>query len=271
MRGPERSAAGNTPSKHGALRALTFDYWDTLYEGLALPERVSFRQAAIRRMLHELGCSIDDSEFVKLYKASGEEAERWWRDEHRGYSAEERIRWLLAKLSIERPRDCQHISRAIQAVDDGLLVLPPHLLPDVGDSLRELSTKFQLGIISDTGFASGRAQDRLLEKDGLRRLFQATVYSVDIGHAKPRREPFEAALEQLGVAPHEALHIGDNERTDIRGALDAGMRAVRVDIVKQNGPSAAEYVARTFAELRDYLLSLATSASTLAPVERAGA
>ena len=53
------------------------------------------------------------------------------------------------------------------------------------------------------------------------------------------------------------LHIGDNERTDVRGALDAGMRAIRVDFVRQNGPSAAELVASSFDELTDYLTSVA--------------
>ena len=238
-------------------RVVTFDYWDTLYEGLAVPERVEFRRAALRRMLSDLGCAIADVEFAELYRESGVEAERWWRDEHRGYTAEERIRWLLRKLAIDRPAGCEHIGRAIQAVDDGLLMLPPRLFDGVAESLGRLSAEFELGIISDTGFASGRAQDRLLEKDGIRRMFRATIYSADIGHAKPRREPFDAALAVFGVEPHEIIHVGDNERTDVRGALAVGMRAVRVDFVKQTGPSSAEFVARTFDELRDYLFAQA--------------
>ena len=108
----------------------------------------------------------------------------------------------------------------------------------------------------DTGFASGKAQDALLERDRLRSRFEVTVYSVDVGHAKPRREPFRAAMDALGLPPTEILHIGDNERTDVRGALDAGMRAIRVDFVRQNGPSAAELVASSFSELTEYLLGL---------------
>jgi FMN phosphatase YigB (HAD superfamily) len=76
---------------------------------------------------------------------------------------------------------------------------------------------------------------------------------MDVGHAKPRREPFDAALRALGVAAGEAVHVGDDERTDVRGALGAGMRAIRLDLVKQRGPSQAEFVARSYAELVDYL------------------
>jgi putative hydrolase of the HAD superfamily len=237
------------------LRAVTFDYWDTLYTGAVLPERMTLRQSAVRRMLGDLGHTIEDEDFTALYQASGHEADRWWREEHRGYTAAERIRWILQRLSIERPEDCEHIARAVQAVDDALIEYPPPLLPGAAEALAAIAPRFRLGIISDTGFASGKAQDALLARDGLRELFDVTVYSVDIGHAKPRREPFRAALDALGLQPNEVLHIGDNERTDVRGALDAGMRAIRVDFVRQTGPSAAELVASSFDELTEYLLT----------------
>ncbi len=236
------------------LSALTFDYWDTIYEGAAEPERKVRRQAALRRMLERIGRPVTEEEFVSLYAASGREAERWWREEHRGYTAAERIRWMLARLQVDRPEDCEHVAAACRAVDEVLVELPPLLIAGARSALQLVAGRVPLAIISDTGFASGSAQDRLLERDGLLTLFGARIYSVDLGHAKPRREPFTAALEALGVSAPEVIHIGDNERTDVRGALEAGMRAVRVDFNGSRGPSAAEFVARSFAELRDYLL-----------------
>ena len=235
------------------LRAITFDYWDTLYTGAVLAERMTLRQTALRCMLADLGHEIAEDALQKLYHESGKEADRWWRDEHRGYTAADRIRWILKRLAIERPADCEHVARAVTAVDDALLAYPPPLLPGAERAVASIGSRFRLGIISDTGFASGRAQDALLDRDGLRAKFDVTVYSVDIGHAKPRPEPFRAALTALGLEPSNVLHIGDNERTDVRGALDVGMRAIRVDFVKQSGPSSAELVARTFDELTEYL------------------
>ena len=40
------------------LRAITFDYWDTLYTGAVLTERMTLRQTALRRMLTDLGHEI---------------------------------------------------------------------------------------------------------------------------------------------------------------------------------------------------------------------
>ena len=239
-------------------RAVTFDYWDTLYTGAVLPERMKLRQTALQRMLADLGHAIAEEELATLYHESGKEADRWWRDEHRGYTAAERIRWILQRLSIERPGDCEHVARACTAVDDALIQYPPPLLDGADAAVRQIADRYRLGIISDTGFASGKAQDDLLRRDGLRSLFEVTVYSVDIGHAKPRREPFAAALDALAIPPEDVIHIGDNERTDVRGALDMGMRAIRVDFVRQNGPSSAEFVARTFDELTEYLAGAAS-------------
>ena len=238
-----------------ALRAVTFDYWDTLYADGPTLERGVLGFAAIRTLLDAFGRSLPDAEFTALCSAADAEATRWWRDEHRGYQTQEIIRWMLARVDLERPADCEHVATAERAINDALLAHPAPLVPGAGDGLARLGSVYSLGIISDTGFASGQAQDRLLAHDQLLSLFRATVYSMDVGHAKPRPEPFAAALRALGTSPAETLHVGDNERTDIRGALAAGLRAVRVDFVRQGGPSQAEFVARSFEELTQYLLS----------------
>ncbi|MEO8560822.1 MAG: HAD family hydrolase [bacterium] len=236
------------------LRALTFDYWDTLYEGGALPERVALRRTAVGALLGAYGRALPEEQLRLLYDASGREAERWWSEEQRGYTTTDRLRWILDRASIA-PRDgCEHVAAAADAVDNALLMLPPAMLVGAWQMLRTLQRHFTLAVISDTGFASGRAQDRLLEKDGARGYFSSTIYSMDVGHAKPRPEIFATAVDTLGIPPHEILHIGDNERTDVKGALAAGFRAVRLDVVRAGGPSEGEFVARSYGELTEYLL-----------------
>ncbi|MGQ0648561.1 MAG: HAD family hydrolase [Gemmatimonadaceae bacterium] len=237
------------------IRAITLDYWDTIYVGAALPDRVARRREALFAMVERLGGVISALEFDTLYRESAKEADRWWREEHRGYRTADRIRWLLNKLAIERPENCEHIAHMVATVDETLLQFPPPLLPGAREALEALGSRFALAIISDTGFASGDAQNAVLERDGVLGHFQATIYSMDVGHAKPRPEIFTAALNALGVAPGEALHVGDNERTDVGGALGLGMRAVRLDAVRQSGETRAEYVARSLPDLADYLLT----------------
>jgi putative hydrolase of the HAD superfamily len=233
--------------------AITFDYWNTLYAGVSDPTRLARRRRAMGRLLADLGAAVADAELEALYAESGREAERWWRDEQRGYTTADRVRWILARVGIERPEGCEHVARACAVVDEVLLELPPALLPGAADTVRALAARHPLGIVSDTGFASGRAQDRLLARDGILEAFGARVYSMDVGHAKPRPEPFAAAVRALGVPAARVIHIGDDERTDVGGALAAGMRAIRVDFVARRGASDAEFVARSYEELMEYL------------------
>ena len=230
------------------LTAVTLDFWDTIYLGSSTPERVRRRHEALQAMLRDLGRELPADEFKALYHASYEEAERWW-VEQRGYTTADRIRWLLGQLEIERPEDCGFIARAVDEIDATLTDVPPPLIPGAAEGIRELASRFKLAIVSDTGFPSGRAQNRLLEQDGLLQYFTATIYSGEIGHCKPRPEPFRKALELLGASPDEAIHVGDIERTDVAGALGVGMRAVRLDAVRANGSTDAELVATTFAEV----------------------
>jgi 2-haloacid dehalogenase len=46
---------------------------------------------------------------------------------------------------------------------------------------------------------------------------------------KPHPLIFQKALEQLGLAPHEVLHVGDSEVDDVQGAKAAGLQVAWVN------------------------------------------
>ena len=57
----------------------------------------------------------------------------------------------------------------------------------------------------------------------------AVVGSRVHGYVKPHPTIFQAALEQLGVEPGEAVMVGDSLEEDIAGARALGMRAILMD------------------------------------------
>jgi putative hydrolase of the HAD superfamily len=63
---------------------------------------------------------------------------------------------------------------------------------------------------------------------GLLERLDAVVLASDAGAAKPDPRAFAAALRRLGVAPAEALFVGDDAARDLEGARRAGLRAVDV-------------------------------------------
>ena len=238
------------------IRAVSLDFWDTIYTGAATPERVSLRRRAVGDLLAAYGKQLPPEEVERLYHEAGREADRWWREEHRGYTTTERLNLLLHRAELIARDGCEHVAACARAVDDALETYPPPLLPGARELVERLAARFPLVIVSDTGFASGAAQDRLLARDGILDLFVARIYSADVGWAKPRPEPFDAAVQALadrGIGRREIVHVGDIERTDVAGALAAGMRAIRLDVVRQSGPSAAEHVAVRMAEVGEYV------------------
>jgi 2-haloalkanoic acid dehalogenase type II len=53
---------------------------------------------------------------------------------------------------------------------------------------------------------------------------QYVVISEAVRAYKPHPLIFQRALEQLGLPPHEVLHVGDSEIDDVKGARMAGLR-----------------------------------------------
>jgi putative hydrolase of the HAD superfamily len=62
------------------------------------------------------------------------------------------------------------------------------------------------------------------------------VTSALVGYEKPDERTYRAALDPLGVAPEDALHIGDQPRSDVAGALRIGMRAALIDRYGRHDP-----------------------------------
>ena len=70
-----------------------------------------------------------------------------------------------------------------------------------------------------------KVQRARFAKSPLQSLAAAVVISEEIGVAKPDPEMFRIALKPFGIAPQEALMIGDRLSGDILGANRAGMDA----------------------------------------------
>ena len=70
---------------------------------------------------------------------------------------------------------------------------------------------------------------RVVAELGLRPYFDAVLASSEVGWAKPSPRIYAAALDALGVAPAEALMVGDRQREDVEGATAAGLRALLYD------------------------------------------
>lgn len=69
----------------------------------------------------------------------------------------------------------------------------------------------------------------LFDRLGILRSFDRVVDSAKVGVEKPDPRIFEHALTPYGIAPANALHLGDTFATDIAGGRAAGLRVALID------------------------------------------
>ncbi|GMV50957.1 HAD family hydrolase [Nitrospirales bacterium NOB] len=97
------------------------------------------------------------------------------------------------------------------------------LYPETEDVLKFLKEQgYELGIISN--FDSRLFS--LLRGLGIADYFDTITISSLAHAAKPSARIFQQALEKHVVDPEEALHVGDSERDDVKGAQAVGLTGV---------------------------------------------
>lgn len=98
--------------------------------------------------------------------------------------------------------------------------------PEVSPVLLRLRARgYPLGIVSN--WDSSLLE--LLAAHGLSGHFSAILVSAREGVGKPAPEIFWRACRSLGVAPEEALHVGDSREEDFEAARAAGLKSVLLD------------------------------------------
>jgi putative hydrolase of the HAD superfamily len=132
------------------------------------------------------------------------------------------VRWLASQLGTTlSPRQLTH---AVQARVDSTradIRLRTEAVPTLS-RLRESGVA--IGLISDCTHEI----PMIIAEMPIADLIHASVYSVDIGAAKPEPIMFTTAANILGVPPTDCLYVGDGGGRELSGARAVGMRAVRL-------------------------------------------
>lgn len=125
------------------------------------------------------------------------------------------------------------------ALSDGALIEAVHhyarplrdgvsAMPGAAAALAELRARgVRVGLISNTIWPGDLHREDLATL-GLWQFIEYAVFSGDFGIWKPNPRIFLHVLERLGVNPADAVFVGDSPKEDIRGAQQAGMRAIWV-------------------------------------------
>jgi FMN phosphatase YigB (HAD superfamily) len=212
------------------LRAVTFDFWNTLMweePGSLKEERIGLWERAFA----EAGAPVARTAIERAHDAAHQAYEAAWK-EGRQFRVNDAEEVVLGELADERlPENARGI--LLDGYDEAGRLAAVHASPGVDECLQALRREgLKLGIVCDIGLTPSPVVRELLEREGLLRHFDHTGFSDESGFYKPAPGAFEHALTGLGgIAPEDAAHVGDRLRTDVGGALALGMTAVRYNAV----------------------------------------
>jgi len=208
-----------------SIKVVTIDFWNTLFDSSNGNERNLYRISEMKNEISRLGIFIPEEKYTEILKESWEYFNNIWRNQLRTPTAEESRKFFWEKLNL--PDDGEATERILKIFAESILYYPPNLVEGAKDALEELSKNYKLAIISDTGFSPGSVLRRLLYENDILSYFSAFSFSDETKVAKPHAQAFLKILDELNVKSSEAVHVGDIEDTDIKGAKAVGMYAVR--------------------------------------------
>ena len=107
-----------------------------------------------------------------------------------------------------------------------------------GEALRTLrSAGYRLGLVSNVPLP-GEFYLREMERWGLAEPLESIRFSYDAGSRKPSPRMIVEVLQELGVAAHRAVMVGDRRGSDIAAGRAAATRTVWIRSEFSRGPSA---------------------------------
>ncbi len=197
----------------------------------------------------------------------GKRSEDLYRIYQRGYKVNQALRlkhqveipiqtWMtqLLRSALEKDPDQRLIQRAVKVVARyrGANALA---FKDARPSLEKLARqRVRLGVISN--ISSHEVALTILKHVRLENYFDKVVTSALVGVRKPDPGIFRFALFQFGLNPEQAVHIGDSEVMDVRGAKAVGLRTILVSKRTSKSETIADYRVDRLNELPDLLLAL---------------
>jgi FMN phosphatase YigB (HAD superfamily) len=246
-------------SEKSAVRAVTFDLWETLLfeKDGSNEDRRAIRCRNLTETLNTFGLSLSAERVEQALDRTISTLVRVW-DKNRDMSHVDQIRLFVRYVSkgklFLKDGWVNEVSRAYVSPT---FEVPPYLNPDASEILEWLMSRGNpVGIICNTGMTSGTALRRLLSNMRVAEYFRAMVFSNEVGFRKPGRRIFCLAAQALSTEPKDIVHIGDNLKSDIWGAKNAGFRAIYFsgnvgrDRLAESDPKSLVTLSRNLGRLR---------------------
>lgn len=233
------------------IRAITFDFWCTLFRDangdLRQRIRIDALARAANRSREDVAAALD-----VVWKEFG----RVHREEQRTLTPQDAVRMACEHLDAKVAAPLQEELAEVFA--KAILLQPAEPIEGAIEAVRAAAAAFPVALISDSGVSPGSSLRALMDRNGFTPYFRTMIFSDIVGVSKPQLPMFSAAAHELGVDTADLFHIGDLEHTDIAGAKAAGGMAALFCGVNPSdaADTRADYVFNDWSEFIALLPSL---------------
>ena len=219
-------------------RHLLFDADGTLYD-FAASERY-----ALSRLFQDLSIPYTD-DWITPYH---EENSKCWSAFENGEMTMEELKGARFSLFFSRmnlPYDGNKAGR------DYIKYLGQAgvLLPGAEAFIKTITKEYSASIITN-GIAE--TQHKRFQRTDTEKYFKYIFISEELGVQKPDKRFFDIVLETLGIEKEEAIVIGDSEKSDIKGARNAGIESIFISFTGKDS-ELSDYSVHSFEELRNLI------------------
>lgn len=213
------------------IKRVVFDIDNTL-----IPWKEEYNEE-IKEVLKELNIQYTIEEYNKIIEAFIK-----YEDEYYIFDEKLMLEYINKYTNNDYPKI--FLTSIFKRWEDCLI---SELDPKIVDTLKYLKSKYELVILTDW-FA--QQQKQRLQKAGILKYFEI-IYSAE----KTKRKPFkEAFMQAIGTnEPQECVMIGDSIERDIKGALNAGLKAIWFNPNSQVFQSNEYLIIKKLEELKEIL------------------
>lgn len=201
-----------------AVKAITFDFWNTLFRDANGPPRQQMRIDAFVK-----ATGLDEARVDAALQDVWSEFGRHHKEEQCTLGPRDAV--CMAAQALNVTLDPEAEQDLTEVFGTAILAYSPEIIEGADEAVRVAADFGPIAIISDSGVSPGSSLRELLNRANLSRYFTTMVFSDEVGVAKPQAPMFEAASRGLGVPMTDLLHIGDLEHTDIAGAKAVNAKA----------------------------------------------
>lgn len=188
------------------IKVIIFDLWETL----------GTKNVGISKSLRDKFNIEKTDNFMELYESSVQLKE-WESEEDMAIN-------FLEEFKLEKSEE--NVNYVINLFREG--IEKATVFSGMKDLLVDLKKNYKLGIISNTTIF----ESVVLDKWGIKDLFDVVSFSYKIGSKKPDKKIFDVTLEKLGISSEEVVFVDDG-KNNIQKAIEYGLNGIVFESAEQ--------------------------------------